>query len=142
MQVVKFKKLHEDAQLPTYSTEGAGGFDIAAVTLDSADSAAAAIYGTGLAVELPKGKSLLLLSRSGHGFKQDIRLSNCVGLIDSDYRGEIKAKLRGDGKNAPVFAKGDRIMQGIIINTPQYKFEWVEELSETQRGTGGFGSTG
>lgn len=142
MQVIKFKKLHEDAQLPVYSTEGAGGFDISAVSLGSTDRIETAIYGTGLAVELPKGKSLLLLSRSGHGFNKDIRLSNCVGLIDSDYRGEIKAKLRGDGKNAPVFAKGDRIMQGIIIDTPQYKFEWSEELSETQRGKNGFGSTG
>lgn len=142
MQVIKFKKLHEDAKLPVYSTEGAGGFDISAVSLGVADSTETAIYGTGLAVELPKGKSLLLLSRSGHGFNKDIRLSNCVGLIDSDYRGEIKAKLRGDGKHAPVFTKSNRIMQGIIIDTPQYKFEWAEELSETQRGDGGFGSTG
>ena len=139
---VKVKKLHKEAKLPTYATEGSACFDLYATEGNRADIAPA-VVGTGLAFEIPKGHALLLFSRSGHGFTQDVRLANCVGVIDSDYRGEVKVKLTNDNKFYKAFyiKEGDRIAQGMIIPVPAVEF--VEgELSDTARGDGGFGSTG
>ena len=88
---------------------------------------------------------MLVFSRSGQGFKDAVRLANCTGVIDSDYRGDVKVKLQRDHAehDLPVFVDhGDRIAQAMIIPVEQAQFEVVDELSETQRGTGGFGSTG
>lgn len=100
-------------------------------------------YSTGLAFEVPEDHVMLIFSRSGHGFKNDVRLSNCVGVIDSDYRGELKVKLTCDkiGWGLEVNA-GDRVAQGMIIPVAKVSFEEVSELSETVRGTKGFGSSG
>lgn len=136
-------QLHKDAVLPVYSTEGAACFDFYAVTMEATGSPATAEYGLGLAVEVPVGWVLALFSRSGHGFNKDIRLSNAVGIIDSDYRGEVKVKLRGDGKHAPVFnLRTDKIVQGMLLPAPKVKFNLVTKLSDTDRGEGGFGHTG
>lgn len=139
---VKFKKTDARAQTPRYATDGSGAFDIAA--LDGADIPPmfAATIETGLAFEIPPGHAMLIYSRSGHGFKHGIRLSNCVGLIDSDYRAEIKVKLHNDGGEPFFVEPGDRIAQAVIVPLPQTDFIEVAELSSTARGLGGFGSTG
>ena len=85
---------------------------------------------------------MLLFSRSGHGFKSDIRLSNCVGVIDSDYRGEVCVKLKSDGSSNLLVKSGDRIAQFMIISLAQCKIIEKDQLGETKRGAGGFGSTG
>lgn len=86
---------------------------------------------------------MMVYSRSGHGFKSDTRLANCVGVIDSDYRGELMVKLTYDGNECgELIQPGDRIAQAMIIPVEQVQFELADELSDTERGTGGFGSTG
>lgn len=157
---MKLKLKHKDVQLPTYSTSGAGCFDIRADSCDDLDEKVwydsdketwqvtidkneSVIFGTGLFFEIPQGKVLLVFSRSGHGFNQNIRLANCVGVIDSDYRGELKVKLTNDDPDSYFDVnKGDRIAQAMLVDSNQVQFEIVEELSETDRGVGGLGSTG
>lgn len=141
------KKLHPDAIVPTYATDGSACFDLYAIDdgrMHPAD-AHAATYRTGLAFEVPNGWAMEIFSRSGHGFNNAIRLSNCVGIIDSDYRGEVQVALRFDGSYAYRSMKlraGDRIAQAKLVRAPRVQFRVVEELSTTTRGLGGFGSTG
>lgn len=147
MQEIKIKLQHPDVKVPTYATDGAGCFDIYAdlppsciscrVTADTPTE-----IETGLSFEIPKGKALLVFSRSGHGFKNGVRLANAVGVLDSDYRGQLKVKLTADGDGALVVKHGDRIAQGMIIDALQVTFKVVDKLSDTERGIGGFGSTG
>ena len=86
---------------------------------------------------------MLVFSRSGHGFKNNVRLANCVGVIDSDYRGEVMVKLVYDGFTSNLLVRnGDRIAQAMLVPAQQVTFEVVEELNTTERGTKGFGSTG
>ena len=139
--LINVKKLHPDATLPTYGTAGAACFDLYAME-GAVSPYQTAIYPTGLSFEIPKDHVMLVFSRSGHGFKDDIRLSNCVGVIDSDYRGEVRVKLAADGIKPPRFNQGDRIAQAMILPIQQVSFALVDELSDTDRGTGGFGSTG
>ena len=138
---LKVKKLHPDARLPVYGTDGAACFDLAA--LEGADIAAhsSAVIRTALTFEIPEGHVMLIFSRSGHGFKNNIRLANCVGVIDADYRGEVMVKLTSDLSPFRV-EPGDRIAQAMVIPFPRVLFDEVEELSSTERGEGGFGSTG
>lgn len=143
MEVVKMnvniKRVHKNAVIPTYATDGSGCFDFYAI--DSGEVGVLDhIFDTGIQMEIPKGYSLFVFSRSGHGFVNKIRLSNCVGVIDSDYRGNIKLNLISD-RGVKHFKKGDRIAQGCIMPTPQTTFTEVSELSDTERGQGGFGST-
>lgn len=144
---LKFKKLDPAAQLPKLATPGAACFDLAAIDEGRPHprDPHAAIFRTGLAFEVPPGWVMLIFSRSGQGFKDAIRLSNCTGIIDSDYRGEVQVALRYDGDQelrCPKVRVGDRIAQAMVIPVPQLAMEEVEELSETERGAGGFGSTG
>jgi dUTP pyrophosphatase len=143
---VKIKRLTKTAKLPTYATDGSGGFDFYADISGSqhVDIDCPVTISTGLAVQIPEGYGLLLIGRSGHGFKFATRLANCVGLIDSDYRGEIKIRLQRDAiENIPMhIANGDRIAQGFIVEMPRVNWIEVDELDETARGEGGFGSTG
>jgi len=132
---VKIRKLHPNAVIPTYATDGSGAFDLTAISKQGQ------VYGTGLTIEVPKGHVLYVYSRSGMGFKDGIRLANAVGIVDSDYRGEVMVKLQSDTGN-PYPSSGDRIAQGIIMKVPHIEFEEVEELSDTQRGVNGFGSSG
>lgn len=141
--IIKIKKLKENAIIPTYSTDGSGAFDISTnmqynvfLKKDSKHT-----FTTGIQVEVPEGYVMLLFSRSGHGFKNSVRLSNCVGVIDSDYRGEIKVALHSEGEGYMV-QPFERICQGIVIPVPKVEFVEVFALSETDRGDGGFGSTG
>lgn len=138
---VKVKRLSNAAQLPIYATDGSGAFDLMATGRHI--EGYTATYGTDLAFEIPEGHVMLVVSRSGHGFRDDLRLANCVGVIDSDYRGDVKVKLAYDGDRYPDWPYvGDRVAQGIILPIPAVEFEEVDELSETKRGAGGFGSTG
>ena len=139
---VKFKKLHPEARVPAYATPGSACFDIFSVERKWIRGGYSEIFETGIAFEIPENHVLMVFSRSGHGFKNDVRLGNCVGILDHDYRGELKVKLRSDGDEDMFVDSGDRIAQGIIIPYPHVEFEEVDELSETDRGAGGFGSTG
>ena len=156
---VKIKKLTETAREPTYATPGSAAFDLYADKVTELPAGSeeelarlmgdeSYVFHTGLAVEIPEGHALLIFSRSGDGFKRDLRLANCVGLIDSDYRGEVLVKLRRDGDRKPhgpwevCISSGDRIAQGLIVEVERATFSVVDELSSTERGAGGFGSTG
>lgn len=140
---LKIVKVHPDAQIPTYGSKGAACFDLYSVesgnigTLVTSKS-----FRTGLKFQLPDGWVLLIFSRSGHGFNSDVRLANCVGVIDSDYKGEVMVKLTADRmQNFDVF-KGDRIAQGMLVESFQVGFEVTEAILSSDRGENGFGSTG
>ena len=141
---VKIKKLNENAVIPTYAKEGDAGMDVVATriineTLDSIT------YGTDIALEIPEGFVGLVFPRSSIR-KTHLHLSNSVGVIDSGYRGEIQAtfkKIQGISNNAlDNYKVGDRIFQLMVIPHPTIQFIEVNELSNTERGEGGFGSTG
>lgn len=147
---IKIKKLHPDAVVPTYGTEGAGAFDIYSIGSGSINEGETLTLRTGLAFEIPPGFALMVYSRSGHGFKHNIKLVNATGILDSDYRGELLVKLERfkhhpiDGYFSETYEvkAGERIAQGIILPVPRIQFIETDELSDTARGTGGFGSTG
>jgi dUTP pyrophosphatase len=144
---LKFKKLHPDAIAPVYATAGAACFDLHALVLTESDAVSdgnPVTVRTGLSFEVPEGYVMEIYSRSGHGFKNSVRLANCVGIIDSDYRGEVMLRLAKDASPAPLMwiRNGDRIAQAMIVPIPQVQLTEVTDLSETDRGSGGFGSTG
>lgn len=136
---IKIKKLHPDAVVPAYAKAGDAGLDLTAVSFDYEDGIL--VYRTGVAVEIPKGHVGLLFARSSI-FKTDLMLTNHVGVIDSGYRGEIMFKFRDLGNRVKRYLVGERIGQLMVLPYPAIEFEEVENLSETERGTGGYGSTG
>ena len=139
MIALKVKRLHKDAILPRYQTTGAACFDLHAI--EGGICNPTGVFSTGLAFEFPAGYVLLVYSRSGHGFNHDVRLVNSTGVIDSDYRGCVQVKLRSDsGCPFPVNA-GDRIAQVMLVQIPAVQMVECDDLSETARGCGGFGST-
>ena len=139
---VKIKKLHPDAVIPRYSKAGDAAMDLTAISVDK-DEYGNAVYGTGLAIEIPDGYVGLIFPRSSNS-KTDLYLTNHVGVIDSGYRGEIMFKFRANPSliNARIHRPGDRVGQLIIIPYPQVTLVESAELSDTERGEGGFGSTG
>lgn len=137
MLEVKIKKLNPSAVIPKYALEGDAGMDLVAVS-KSYDENLNACYGTGLAFEIPEGYMGLVFPRSSI-CKKNLTLSNSVGVIDSGYRGEVSLKFRFTGKN--TYEVGDRVGQLIIMPYPKVRFLEVEELSSTERGEGGYGST-
>jgi dUTP pyrophosphatase len=147
---VKIKKLNSDAIVPKYATAGAACFDIHTNESGVVTTSDPVVFSTGLSFEVPEGYVMLVFSRSGHGFKNNTRLSNCVGVIDSDYRGELKVKLNMDlymkGRSIHMDSlkveKGDRIAQAMLVPYPKVELIETQELSDTERGTGGLGSTG
>jgi dUTP pyrophosphatase len=142
---VKIKKLHPDAIVPEYASIGAGCFDLHSIENGIVRSDwGSLIIKTGLVFEVPDGYVMLIYSRSGHAMTYNARLSNCVGVIDSDYRGEVMIRLIQDEDTSKPLCikKGGRIAQAMIIPIPKVSFEVVQELSDTERGSGGFGSTG
>ena len=139
---VKIEQLYKGAMEPTYGTPGAAAFDLYAAQDGVVEAYAMAVIKTGLAFEIPQGYVMRVYSRSGHGFKNGVRLVNCVGVIDSDYRGEVMVGLKNDGPTMMWVRQGDRIAQAIIEPVERIEFEWANELSSTERGQGGFGSTG
>lgn len=151
---VKVKRLHPGAAIPRYATDGAACFDLQAIVetyppfggeARTVLAGEGATFRTGLAFEIPAGHVMLIFSRSGHGFRNDTRLANCVGVIDSDYRGEVMVRLARD-EYGPIdvlaVRHGDRIAQAMIIPVPTAELIETDELDETERGVGGFGSTG
>lgn len=144
MPNVKVKRLHPDAIIPAYQTAGAACFDLVAADDGHPHKRDenAWVFPTGLAFDIPAGHVMLIFSRSGHGFNDGVRLSNCVGVIDSDYRGEVMVSLRADGGQPTRMVAGARIAQAMIIPIPTVSLIEADELTETVRGDGGFGSTG
>jgi len=140
---VNLKRLHPDAIVPTYATDGSACFDFYAVNDALISNANPKIINTGWAVEVPVKHVLLIYSRSGHAFNHSVRLANCVGVIDSDYRGEVKVMLTSDNfLNDFWVHKGDRVAQGLVVPYDHVVFNEVDELSGTDRGEGGMGHTG
>lgn len=149
---INVKKLRRNAKLPVYGSHGAACFDLHASSIDGFSApgrldvvlAKPVVIGTGLAFEIPDGHVMLIFSRSGHGFSHATRLANCVGVIDSDYRGEVFVKLTRDWGDVSFLKVdiGDRIAQAMVVPVPKVLFVEVEEISETARGDGGLGSTG
>lgn len=157
---VKIKKLHKDAVIPKYAKNGDAGMDLTAVSRKF-DEYGNICYGTGLAFEIPEGYVGLIFPRSSI-CKEQLLLSNAVGVIDSGYRGEVSFKFKPSMalderqcvkvdkdrlwsvaiKQNDIYKVGDRIGQMIIMPYPQIEFKEAEELSETERGEGGYGSSG
>lgn len=140
---VKVKKLNENAVIPQYATPGAACVDLVATSVIY-DKYQNYVFGTGLAFEIPKGYVGRLYPRSSNS-KTNLYLTNSVGNIDSDYRGEVMVKFKSRDLEMfgyEYYKVGDRIAQLSIEEVPTVEFEEVEELSETQRGDGGYGSTG
>jgi dUTP pyrophosphatase len=138
---IKIKKLHNNAVVPQYAKAGDAGMDLVATEVIDGYGFSVT-YGTGLAMEIPEGYVGLVFPRSSIR-KYDISLTNCVGVIDSGYRGEIQATFRKEaGIPSKRYDVGDKIAQMIILPYPAIEFMEVEELSDTERGMGGFGSTG
>lgn len=154
--VVKIKKLVPEAVMPKKAHSTDAGYDLVAVSR-SVDESGAVVYGTGLAMEIPEGYVGLVFPRSSIA-RKDLVLSNCVGVIDSGYRGEVMAKfkpslgawedvwgsMRGADSNVNVkwYGLGDRIAQLVIMKLPDVQLIESEELSESERGEGGYGSSG
>lgn len=136
--VVKFKRLYRQAVAPRRGSALAAGFDLTAIDYRRDPETGVWEYGTGIAVELPPGCCALLMPRSSI-YRTGAVLSNGVGLLDEDYRGEIKFKFYAEARPYDV---GQRIGQLVVLQLPQVAFEEAAELSETERGTGGYGSTG
>ena len=140
---VKIKKLNENAIIPTYGTEYSAGADLYALldsTVEIAPHETTFIH-TGISVEIPEGYCGLIFARSSMGAKRGLAPANKVGVIDSDYRGEIKIALHNHSTEAKSVASGERIAQ--IVITPYLKCDFEEgELTDSERGSGGFGSTG
>ena len=140
---VRIKKLNENAVIPSYAKDGDAGMDLVATSIISTTSTQIT-YGIGLALEIPNGFVGLIFPRSSVR-KTRLMLSNCVGVVDSGYRGELQAtfnKINNDSVSENDYKVGDRIAQIMIIPHPPIEFEEVDELSDTERGDGGFGSTG
>lgn len=143
---LKIKRLREEAVLPFYATSGAAGMDLTAVCPSGSITIAPmerALIPTGIAIELPDaGHAALLFARSSLGVKRGLSLPNGVGVIDSDYRGEIHVALVNlSGEPVQIYT-GERIAQLVIMPVTQVLPVEVKELGQTQRGEGGFGSTG
>lgn len=137
---IKFKKLVPGAVAPKRGTPGSAGFDLTATSCGIGQVPGTLVYTTGIAVEIPPGYVGLLFPRSSV-YKTGMNLTNCVGVIDSDYRGEITAIFSHSWSDNP-YNTGDRICQLVIVPIPAVEYVEVDELSETERGAGGYGSTG
>jgi dUTP pyrophosphatase len=144
MSTIRVKKLHPNATLPTYGSAEAAGADLYACIDDAVTIQPGEVYWvpTGIALEVPKGCAGLVYARSSLGAKRGLAPANKVGVVDSDYRGEIKVVLLNHSNLPQTLQPGERVAQFVItpVLTPAY--EEVEELTDTTRGTGGFGSTG
>ena len=138
--IIKLKKLHQDAKTPTYGSSGAACFDLYALE-DTRSIFGRAIVSTGISVEIPPGYEMVIRPRSGLAFSHGVHAFS--GTIDQDYRGEVKVLLVTDSSNSAfTVEKGERIAQATIQPVIRVEFEEAQELNETARGTGGFGSTG
>lgn len=144
--VLKVKKLDPNAIVPKKKTSGSCGLDLHimddVLVMPNYLRNEAYMLHTGLAFEIPEGYHVEIYLRSSTGKNRKLRLANGTGIIDSDYRGEICLLVENVGRTAERLRTGDRIAQAILVKDPEYTIEVVKELSDTKRGTGGFGSTG
>jgi dUTP pyrophosphatase len=147
--LVKIKKLNEFAELPAYSKPGDAGMDLTCTEVEL-DASGCYVYKTGLAIEIPEGFMGLIFPRSSNA-KKSLMLTNSVGVIDSGYRGEIMLKFKPnyqyflqseEVKNQQLYLLGERVGQLIILPHPPIEWKVVDELSDSKRGTGSYGSTG
>ncbi len=141
---IEIKKLRENAILPKRGSKAAAGYDLyacidAPIRIKAHETA---MIPTGLSMAIPEGTFGAVLARSGLASKQGLRPANCIGVCDSDYRGEYTVALHNDSEQERIVEPGDRIAQLVIVPFLAADFEEVNELSETERGSGGFGSTG
>ncbi len=144
MSVICVKKLHPNAVLPSYGSAEAAGADLYACLEAPVTIQPGEIFWvpTGIALEVPKGCAGLVYARSSMGAKRGLAPANKVGVVDSDYRGEIKVVLLNHSREAQTLQPGERVAQFVITPVLQPKYEEVTDLTDTNRGTGGFGSTG
>ena len=144
--IINIKKTNAEAITPTRGSANAAGYDLYALTESDEREIPAgetAMIGTGISMEIPDGYFGAVFARSGLASKQGLRPANCVGVVDSDYRGEIKVALYNDSHETKTIHKGDRIAQLVIIPYLMcVDLAEVDRLDETERGDGGFGSTG
>lgn len=141
---VNIKLLNKNAKVPTRGSEYAAGYDLYAATdydIEIPPHSTVKI-GTGISVELPEGTFGAIFARSGLASKRGLRPANCVGACDPDYRGEYLVAMHNDTDEVATIAAGERIAQLVVLPFVSVNFNVVEELSETQRSDGGFGSTG
>ncbi len=141
---MKVKKLNEKAILPTYGSEFSAGADLYALTDETitVNPGETVLVHTGLAMEIPVGYGGFIYARSGLATKKALAPANKVGVIDADYRGEVMVALHNHSEKAAVIENGERIAQLVIAPFYKVEFELADELSDTVRGSGGFGSTG
>ena len=137
--MLKYKKMNPDAKDPIIATEGSAGIDLYAVSCEMINKKTIK-YDTGIAFEIPKGYVGLLFPRSSV-VKKGLFMGNSVGVIDSDFRNSVSAVFY-TGENDEIYKVGERVCQLVIVPAPFFDLVEVDELSETERGTGGFGSTG
>ena len=141
---VKIKRLDEKAKIPTYGTDFSAGADLYALTDEAVtiNAGATILMHTGIAMEIPEGYVGLVFARSGLATKKNLAPANKVGVIDADYRGEIMVALHNHGNVPQIVESGERIAQIAIVPFLKAEFTECDELSDTVRGAGGFGSTG
>ena len=138
-----FRRLREDASLPSAQHQGDAGLDLRAAEATKVDPGERTMVPTGVAVAIPDGHAGLVLPRSGLATRHGLTLANAPGLIDAGYRGEvIVAVVNLDREEPVVIEAGDRIAQLVVVEVPDVEPAWVEELPPSDRGAGGFGSTG
>ena len=147
MKIINIKKTNENAKIPTYGSEFAAGADLYAVIHNEENKVdilpgETAFIDTGIVMEIPNGYVGLVYARSGLSCKQGLAPANKVGVIDSDYRGNIMVALYNQSNETRIVSEGDRIAQIIIQPVEQFEFKVKEKLSDTTRGNGGFGSSG
>lgn len=144
MDAIRVKFLRPGASLPAYGTAQAAGADLYACLLEPVSIAPGetAFIPTGIALEVPKGCAGLIYARSGMACKRGLAPANKVGVVDSDYRGEIVVALHNHGAQVQTVSHGDRIAQFLITPVVTAAYEMAQELSDTARNAGGFGSTG
>lgn len=147
MKIINIKKTDENAKIPTYGSEFAAGADLYAVIHNEENRVEilpgeTAFIDTGIVMEIPNGYVGLIYARSGLACKQGLAPANKVGVIDSDYRGNIMVALYNQSNETRIVSEGDRIAQIIIQPVEQFGFKVTENLSNTARGNGGFGSSG
>jgi len=141
---IEIKKLQEQAKMPERGSSSAAGYDLFACLEQDIEILPheTAMIGTGLAVAIPDGYFGGIFARSGLSAKEGLRPANCTGVVDADYRGEVKVALHNDSEVVRKITVGEKIAQLVVLPFLAVEFQEVDVLSETQRGAGGFGSTG